>query len=49
VGGESCHEMAWCGLRVGPCPSIGGIRGEEAEISGRIRGLVEDKHVVMYK
>jgi hypothetical protein len=45
--GESCHEMAWCGLRGGPCPSIyrlgGGIRG-------RSRGLVGDKHVlVMYK
>jgi hypothetical protein len=30
--GESCHEMAWGGMRVGPCPSIyshgGGIRGE---------------------
>jgi hypothetical protein len=29
--GESCHEMAWGGLRGGPCPSIyrlgGGIRG----------------------
>jgi hypothetical protein len=37
--GESCHEMAWGGLRGGPCPSIyrlgGGIRGEEARISGR--------------
>jgi hypothetical protein len=37
VGGESCHEMAWCGLMGGPCPSIyrlgGGIRG-------RRRGLV---------
>jgi hypothetical protein len=36
VGG-SCHEMAWCGLRGGPCPSIyrlgGGIRR-------RRRGLV---------
>jgi hypothetical protein len=47
VGGESCHEMAWGGLREGPCPSIymliGGIRG-------RRRGLVGDKHVlVMYK
>jgi hypothetical protein len=35
--GESCHEMAWGGLRGGPCPSIyrlgGGIRG-------RMRGLV---------
>jgi hypothetical protein len=38
VGGEeSCHEMAWGGLRGGPCSSIysqgGGIRG-------RRRGLV---------
>jgi hypothetical protein len=45
--GESCHEMAWGGLRGGPCPSIyrlgGGIRG-------RMRGLVGDKHVfVLYK
>jgi hypothetical protein len=35
--GESCHEMAWDGMRGGPCPSIyrlgGGIRG-------RMRGLV---------
>jgi hypothetical protein len=21
-GGESCHEMAWGGMRGGPCPSI---------------------------
>jgi hypothetical protein len=41
--GESCHEMAWGGLRGGPCPSIyshgGGIRGDEWEderISGRL-------------
>jgi hypothetical protein len=28
----------------------GGIRGEEARISGRMRGLVGDKHVlVLYK
>jgi hypothetical protein len=45
--------MAWGGLRGGPCPSIyrlgGGIRGVEAKISGRMRGL-GDKHVlVMYK
>ena len=37
-GGESCHEMAWGGMRGGPCPSIyshgGGIRG------GGMRGLV---------
>jgi hypothetical protein len=47
LGGESCHKMAWGGLRGGPCPSIyrlgGGIRG-------RRRGLVGDKHVlVVYK
>jgi hypothetical protein len=34
-GGESCHEMAWGGLRGGPCLSIyshgGGIRGEDEE------------------
>jgi hypothetical protein len=52
-GEESCHKMAWGGLRGGPCPSIyrlgGGIRGVEAKISGRMRGL-GDKHVlVMYK
>jgi hypothetical protein len=32
VGGESCHEMAWGGLRGGPCPSIyshgGGLGGD---------------------
>jgi hypothetical protein len=31
--GESCHEMAWGGMRGGPCPSIyshgGGIRGRD--------------------
>jgi hypothetical protein len=36
---ESFHEMAWGGLRGGPCPSIyshgGGIRGG-------MRGLVGD-------
>jgi hypothetical protein len=51
--GESCHEMAWGGLRGGPCPSIyshgGGMRGDE-RISGRMRGLVGDKHgFVLYK
>jgi hypothetical protein len=39
-GGKSCHEMAWGGLRGGPCPSIyrlgGGIRWEETRISGRM-------------
>jgi hypothetical protein len=43
---ESCHEMAWGGLRGGPCPSIyshgGGIRGRGERISGRMRGLVGD-------
>jgi hypothetical protein len=52
--GESYHEMAWGGLREGPCPSIyklgGGIRGEDERISGRMRGLVGDKHgFVLYK
>jgi hypothetical protein len=52
--GESCHEMAWGGLRGGPCPSIyrlgGGIRGEDERISERMRGLVGDKHgFVLYK
>jgi hypothetical protein len=45
-GGKSCHEMAWGGLRGGPCPSIyshgGGIRGRDERISGRMRGLVGD-------
>jgi hypothetical protein len=39
--GESCHEMAWGGLRGGPCPSIysqgGRIRGEDERISERMR------------
>jgi hypothetical protein len=52
-GGESCHEMAWGGLRGGPCPSMsrlgGGLWGDE-RISGRMRGLVGDKHgFVLYK
>jgi hypothetical protein len=43
-GGEggSCHEMAWGGMRGGPCPSIyrhgGGIRGRDERISGRMSG-----------
>jgi hypothetical protein len=45
-GEESCHEMAWGGMRGGPCPSIyshgGGIRGRDEGISGRMRGLVGD-------
>jgi hypothetical protein len=35
-GGKSCHEMAWGGLRGGPCPSIyshGGGLGDYWEIS----------------
>jgi hypothetical protein len=40
VGGGSCHEMAWGGMRGGPCPSIcshgGGIRGRDERISGRL-------------
>jgi hypothetical protein len=39
-GEESCHEMAWGGMRGGPCPSIyshgGGIRGRDERISGRL-------------
>jgi hypothetical protein len=47
-GGEGgrCHEMAWGGMRGGPCPSIyshgWGIRGRDEGISGRMRGLVGD-------
>jgi hypothetical protein len=53
-GGKSCHEMAWGGLRGGPCPSIyrlgGGLGGEDERISGRMRGLVGDKHgFILYK
>jgi hypothetical protein len=37
--GESCHEMAWGGLRGGPCPFIyrlgGGLGGKDERISGR--------------
>jgi hypothetical protein len=40
-GGKSCHEMAWGGMRGGPCPSIyshgGGIRGRDEMISRRMR------------
>jgi hypothetical protein len=39
-GGVSCHEMAWGGMRGGPCPSIyshgGVIRGRDERISGRL-------------
>jgi hypothetical protein len=45
-GRGSCHEMAWGGMREGPCPSIyshgGGIRGRDERISGSMRGLVGD-------
>jgi hypothetical protein len=45
-GEESCHEMAWGGMRGGPCPSIYShgavIRGRDERISGRMRGLVGD-------
>ena len=45
-GGESCHEMAWGGMRGGPCPSIyshgKGIRKRDERISGRMRELVGD-------
>jgi hypothetical protein len=34
-GGESCHEMAWVGLRGGPGPSI-------YRLGGVIRGKGED-------
>jgi hypothetical protein len=42
VGGgeESCHEMAWGGMRGGPCPSIyshgGGFRERDERISERL-------------
>jgi hypothetical protein len=35
--GESCHKMAWGGLRGGPCPSYrlgGGIRGRRRGVVG---------------
>jgi hypothetical protein len=42
-GGESCREMAWGGMRGGPCPSIyshgGGIRGRD-ESDSRLEGGV---------
>jgi hypothetical protein len=38
--GESCHEMAWGGLRGGPGPSSyrlgGGLGGRDERISGRL-------------
>jgi hypothetical protein len=37
VGGESCHEMAWGGMRGGPCPSIYSHGGG---LQGGMRGLV---------
>jgi hypothetical protein len=44
--GESCHEMAWGGLRGGPCPSIYRLDGG----LGGMRVLVGDKHeFVLYK
>ena len=39
VGGGSCHEMAWGGLRGGPWPSIYRFGGG---LGGRMRGLVGD-------
>jgi hypothetical protein len=36
-GGESCHEMAWGGMRGGPCPSIYSPGGG---LGGGMRGLV---------
>jgi hypothetical protein len=38
-GGESCHEMAWDGMRGGPCPSIYSHGGG---LGGVMRGLVGD-------
>jgi hypothetical protein len=38
-GGESCHEMAWGGMRGGPCPSIYSHGGG---LGGGMRGLVGD-------
>jgi hypothetical protein len=37
-GGESCHEMAWGGMRGGPCPSIYSHGG--GGLGGGMRGLV---------
>jgi hypothetical protein len=36
-GKESCHEMAWGGMRGGPCPSIYSHGGG---LGGGMRGLV---------
>jgi hypothetical protein len=36
-GGGSCHEMAWGGMRGGPCPSIYSHGGG---LGGGMRGLV---------
>jgi hypothetical protein len=38
-GGESCHEMAWGGMRGGPYPSIYSHGGG---LGGGMRGLVGD-------
>jgi hypothetical protein len=38
VGGKSCHEMAWGGMRGGPCPSINSHGG--GGLGGGMRGLV---------
>jgi hypothetical protein len=38
-GGESCHEMAWGGMRGGPCPSIYSHGGG---LGRGMRGLVGD-------
>jgi hypothetical protein len=35
--GERCHEMAWGGMRGGPCPSIYSHGGG---LGGGMRGLV---------
>jgi hypothetical protein len=46
-GEESCHEMAWGGMRGGPCPSIYSHGGG---LGGGMRGLVGDEHgFVLYE
>jgi hypothetical protein len=46
-GGESFHEMAWGGMRGGPCPSIYSHGGG---LGGGMRGLVGDYHgFVLYE
>jgi hypothetical protein len=42
VGGEggSCHEMAWGGMRGGPCPSRALFIAMVGGLGGGMRGLV---------